>query len=232
MRSRDLTVANFESAIMAPEWRHIAPQYSSHFVPNCAEVNFLRRISMETYAVTLVRDFSAGDLVNPSADEVDNGEEDGLGGNQHYRDLRGFSWADVADALDREAAIIERFIACAELDAEAERFEEERAEAFDEAEALWGLDVGTAAATLALSALGAVPVSSCNAGGFGGVHVASFPCVAFYIGTAKPATILAIAEDADLGLDVIEPGIGRLFGRTDFDLHRFAHAALRVSRPS
>lgn len=187
---------------------------------------------MEPYVVELIRRFDATALINPTAAELRRGEDDGLAGNQHYRDLRGFGWESVADALHREAAIFERFAATADIDEEAEQFEEERADAFDDADALWGLDVGTVAATLALSALGAIPVSSCNAGGFGGCHVARFPYVAFYIGTAKPAGILDRAENAGLGLDVVEPGIGRLFGRTNFDLHRFARTALSASRAS
>ncbi|WP_293683000.1 hypothetical protein [uncultured Phenylobacterium sp.] len=145
---------------------------------------------METYAVELVRNFPAAALINPSAEELDNGEEDCLAGNLHYRDLRGFSWDDVADVLQREAALFERFAAAVDRDQEAERFDEERADALDELDAIWDLDLGTAAATLALSALGAVPVASCNAGGFGGHHVAGFPYVAFYIGTAKAAGLM------------------------------------------
>lgn len=184
---------------------------------------------MENYAVELVRDFPAAELINPSAEELDNGEEDCLAGNLHYRDLRGLTWDDVADVLQREAALFERFAAAVDRDQEAERFDKERADALDELDAIWDLDLGTAAATLALSALGAVPVASCNAGGFGGHHVAVFPYVAFYIGTAEPAVILSIAETAGLGLDVVNPGLGRLFGRTNFDLHRFAGHALTSS---
>ncbi|MFL5297153.1 MAG: hypothetical protein ACJ798_12300 [Phenylobacterium sp.] len=185
---------------------------------------------METYAVKLVRRFPAAELINPSAEELDSGEEDCLAGNLHYRDLRGFTWDDVADVLPRERALFERFAAVPDRDQEAELFDEERIDALDELDAIWALDIGTAAATLALSALGAVPVASCNAGGFGGHHSARFPYVAFYIGAAEPAVILSIAESAGLGLDVIDPGLGRLFGRTNIDLHRFADHALAISR--
>lgn len=34
------------------------------------------------------------------------------------------------------------------------------------------------------------------------------------------------AEAADVGLDMLEGGLVRLYGRTDFDLHRFAQVAL------
>lgn len=154
------------------------------------------------------------------------GEEDGLEGNQLYCDLRGIAWEQVADALRQEAAFIARLTTASDLDAEAALIEAEREEADFPDDDLWGLDVGVIGATLALSALGATPVSSCNAGGFGGHHVAAFPHVAFFLPRGVAAEVLAIAEAADVGLDVVEGGIARLYGRTDLDLHRFAQVAL------
>jgi hypothetical protein len=185
---------------------------------------------MRDYLVDLVRHFEASALVTPTASELRRGEADGLAGNQQYSDLQGMGWEEVADAVGREAVLFDRFEGAADIENEAERFDEERLEALDDAEALWGLDLGVAGATLALSALGAIPVSSCNAGGFGGHHTARFPHVAFYIGRASPAAILAIADAADVGLDVVDPGLGRLFGRADFDLHRFAEIALHRAK--
>jgi len=89
------------------------------------------------------------------------------------------------------------------------------------------LDIGVIGATLALSALGATTVSSCNAGGFGGRHVAAFPCVAFFFPRDLADEVLAIAEEADVGLDLVTGGIARLYGGPDYDLHRFGQAALR-----
>lgn len=179
------------------------------------------------YPVTIQRSFAASDLRVPTAVELERGEEDGLGGNQHYQDLRGVSWSQVAEVLHEEAALIARFEAAGDRDAEAEEFEDERLERDDP---LWGLDVGVAGAAFALSALGAIPVGSCNAGGFGGHHVARFPYVAFFAEPAIAPLILSIAEAADLGLDVVDGGTGRLFGRTDHDLHRFARVALSRMR--
>jgi len=185
---------------------------------------------MRDYPVDLIRSFSVQALVAPSVRELRRGELDGLAGNQQYRDLRGVTWEEVADAARREAALFIRFAAAADLEREAEQYDEERLGGFDAADELWGLDVGVAAAALALSALGAIPVSSCNAGGFGGHHIADFPYVAFYIGRAVPAAVLSIAEAADVGLDVVDSGLGRLFGGTDVDLHRFAEVALQRAR--
>lgn len=183
------------------------------------------------YAVDITRDFDPGQLTAPGAEELANGEEDGLAGNQHYRDLRGASWDDVADVLTCEAEAFTRFAAASDLDEEAEQFDEERL-GFMEPEDLWGLDVGVAGAALALAALGAIPVGSCNAGGFGGHHQARFPYVAFFIGQASPQAVLGIAAEVDIGLDIIDPGIGRLFAKGDHDLHRFGRRALDRHRNS
>ena len=113
-----------------------------------------------------------------------------------------------------------------DVEEEAERYAEEIDTAIFPEEDLWGLDIGVIGAVMALSALGALTVSSCNAGGFGGIHVERFPVVAMFLPRAIAEEVLAIAEIADVGLDMIEGGLVRLYGRTDFDLHRFAEVAL------
>jgi hypothetical protein len=173
-----------------------------------------------------VREFDPEKLGVLSDDEADRGEDDGLQGNRQYRDLRGADWDDVKTALEAEAALFARFAAAADVDAEAERYDEERGEAWLPEEELWGLDIGVAGATLALTALGAVTFSSCNAGGFGGHHVSRFPHVAFSLPRSAAIEVLAIAEQANVGLDIVEGGIARLYGQTDYDLHRFGQSAL------
>ena len=179
------------------------------------------------YPHAVVRDFDSNQLGVLSDEEADHGEEDGLEGNQQYRDLRGIAWDQVAAAIREEYHLFDRLAAAADLDNEAALIDEEREEAIFPEDDLWGLDVGVIGATLALSALGATPVSSCNAGGFGGHHVAAFPYVAFFLPREAAAEVLAIAEAANAGLDLVEGGIARLYGRTDFDLHRFACFALK-----
>jgi hypothetical protein len=179
-----------------------------------------------TYSHPIIRVLNPDTLEVLSEEDADRGEEDGLEGNQQYRDLRGMTWAQVAATLLQEAEFFDRLAAAADLNEEAELIEEERAAADFPEDDLWGLDVGVIGATLALSALGATPVSSCNAGGFGGHHVAAFPYVAFFLPRSAAAEVLAIAEEADVGVDVVEGGIARLYGATDFDLHRFAQLAL------
>lgn len=161
--------------------------------------------------------------------DADMGEEIGLEGNQQYRDLRGVSWDVVSQAVERERQLFERFAQADDLDAEAEAYAQELEDAELPEEDLWGLDVGVISAVLALSAMGAVTVSSCNAGGFGGRHVEAFPLVVFYLPPDLAPSLLTMAGAADVGLDMLEGGLVRLFGRTDYDLHRFAEVALRHS---
>ncbi|MFN7107001.1 MAG: hypothetical protein ACK4MY_02160 [Brevundimonas sp.] len=159
-------------------------------------------------------------------EEADAGEDDGLEGNQQYQDLRSIGWDLVAEALIREKALFKRFAAAADIDAEAERYLEEIEMATFPDEDFWGLDIGVISAVMALSALGAVTVSSCNAGGFGGHHVEHFPLVAMFLPRALADEVFEVAEAADVGLDMTEGGLVRLYGRTDFDLHRFGEVAL------
>lgn len=178
------------------------------------------------YRQPIVREIEVDQLAEITDEEADAGEDNGLEGNQQYRDIRSIDWDFVAEALEREKALFARFGAAADLDDEADLYAEEIEEAVFPEEYLWGLDVGVIGAVMALSALGAVTVSSCNAGGFGGSHVERFPLVAFFLPRAAAAEVFAIAEAADVGLDMTDGGLVRLYGRTDFDLHRFAEKAL------
>ena len=180
-----------------------------------------------TYPKPIVRDLNVAALAVLSHERADNGEEDGLEGNHQYRDLRAATWEQVAYALEREAELFQRFASAVDIDVEAERYEEECEDAFEPEEDLWGLDIGVIGATLALSALGATTVSSCNAGGFGGDHSAMFPHVTFFLPRQLAAVVMAIAEEANVGLDLVIGGTARIYGRTDDDLHRFGRAALR-----
>jgi len=181
---------------------------------------------LRSYPAPTGREIDLEALAVISDEEADFGEDVGLQGNQQYRDMRGVTWDEVADALDREAALFERFAASEDVDEEADHYADEREEALLPEEDLWGLDVGVIGATLALSALGATTVSSCNAGGFGGFHVAQFPHVVFFLPQALAAEVLVIAAAADVELAMTTGGLVCLSGRTDLDLHRFGKAAL------
>ena len=90
--------------------------------------------------------------------------------------------------------------------------------------------MGVIGATLALSAMGATPVSSCNAGGFGGVHTAQFPHVAFFLPRKIAGEVMAVAEAAGAGLAMTIGGLVCLSGKTDLALYRFGEVALAQHR--
>lgn len=178
------------------------------------------------YGHPITRQLDVERLTQITDEEADAGEDNGLEGNQQYRDIRSIGWDFVAEALTREKALFERFAAAEDVDDEAERYAEEIEMAVFPEEDFWGLDIGVIGAVMALSALGVVTVSSCNAGGFGGHHVERFPLVAMFLPPAIAKEVLEIAVTADVGLDMTDDGLVRLYGRTDFDLHRFGEAAL------
>jgi hypothetical protein len=112
------------------------------------------------------------------------------------------------------------------LEAEAEAIEDERLEAFHDAEALWNLDVGVIGAVIVLSALGASPVASCNGGGFGGHHQASHPYVAFYLPAHKVGETLKLVEVEGVGLVADGHGLARLYSDRDLCLSMFAASVI------
>lgn len=178
------------------------------------------------YEQPIVRELDVVQLADISDRDADVGEDIGLEGNQQYRDIRGCSWDFLAEVIAREQALFERFAAAEDIDEEAQAYSEEIECALFPEDDLWGLDVGVISAVVALSALNLVSFSSCNAGGFGGSHVEAYPHVAFFLTRAVAAEVMAIAEEADVGLVMIGGGRMQLYGRTDFDLHRFAKSAL------
>lgn len=165
----------------------------------------------------------------PDAEADAAGDDGYLRGNSRYEDHRGWTVRDVAAALAVETRVVESLANAADCgDAEA-AFEAERDPEADGPDGLWGLDVGVASAVIALSALGATPFISCNAGFFGGAHPASRPYVAFYLANADPTLLKKVAEEADVGLET-EDGVLRLYARSVFDLLEFARRVLEAKQ--
>jgi hypothetical protein len=180
------------------------------------------------YPVVIDQALDVARLATLSDADADEADESGyLAGNQMYQDLRGYGWGDVAAAIEIERRFIARLQAAHDLDGEAQRIDDERLDCFEPSDGLWELDIGVAAATMALSTLGATPVGSCNAGGFGGHHQAGYPYVAFYLDAAAANLVLALARAADVGLRGDESGLAQIFAAGDLDLLRFAETALK-----
>jgi len=186
-----------------------------------------------SYDVAINRNLVVDQAAALSQAEADEADESGfLAGNQMYQDLRGCGWDELARAIAVEREFIFRLQQAEDLEAEAARIDDERQDCFDPAEGLWELDIGVASATIALSALGAIPVGSCNAGGFGGHHQASRPYVAFYLAATDPELLTSIARDANVGLSNAAEGLVQIFAAGDLDLVCFAEVALARCAPS
>lgn len=184
-----------------------------------------------SFPVEIRRELKVAGFTELSEEQLEQADEEGaLAGNRFYFYMRGFSWQNVRAALDAELAVIHRLKSAEDLEAELANFEELQATSFDDEPALWGLDVGVAGATIALSAYGATPVSSCNAGAFGGQHQAQYPYVAFFLPKALAQEILLCAEESDVGLLCDGNGIIQIYGQGEMDLVRFAETAWKRFR--
>lgn len=180
-----------------------------------------------TYAVPVRRKVDPARMAVIDPAILEAADEAGfLAGNAMFQDLSGLSWTQAARAVAGEAQLIARLAAAEDLQAEVERIDEERYDAFEAADALWNLDVGVIGAVIVLSALGCVPVGSCNAGGFGGQHQAQHPYVAFYLPAAARSGVLALAAAAEVGLILDEDGRAQLYSDRDLGLVRFAELAI------
>lgn len=184
-----------------------------------------------SFPVEIRRELKLANLADASEEELEEAEDEGwLAGNRSYRDMRGFSWDEVRAAIDTEIELINRIKAAEDPEAEFAAFEELQATSLEDEPAFWGLDVGVAAATIAVSAYGATPVSSCNAGAFGGQHQARYPHVAFFLPRELASQMLRCAEESNVGLVCDENGIAQIYGQGEMDLIRFAETAWRGHR--
>jgi len=187
------------------------------------------------YAVPVRREVDPGKLATIDRGTLEAADDSGLlAGNTMFQDLSGCSWAEAAAVVTAEAGLITRLTTAADLDAEAEVVEEERYDAFEDSDALWNLDVGVIGAVIALSALGCAPISSCNAGAFGGQHQAQHPYVAFFLLVAALPEVLSLAEASGVGLILDPEGRAQLYSDRDLGLARFAELAVarHGDRPS
>ena len=135
------------------------------------------------------------------------------GGNRLYADLRGtFDWNDARRTL-REDRVIARHLrsltsywamreeaSCvlaerAGIDPETYWLDQFEASPFSH------LDVGVASSVVALVALGAAPIISCNGGIFDDAHFHPHPLVAFFAPTEAGDMILDAARTAKLHIE-------------------------------
>lgn len=176
------------------------------------------------------RDLTEAQLCVLTEAEREAAEDEGeLDGNQHYQDLGAATWEQVKRALKTEQRLLQSFATARDPEAAEAAFNEQRVLG-DEEGALWWLDVGVAAPVLALNALGAHTVLSCNGGAFGNSHQRTYPSIRFYPGEARLEDLLELASEAAIGLTA-EDGRGLLYAHDLKALQRFASLALERFQP-
>lgn len=180
--------------------------------------------------VPIRRDFDVGKLAAlPDEAALDAADEEGaFDGNRAFTDLRGMTWADLAETLETERAVLARLEAAIDLDAEYEAICDELLAEFGAAQ-LWSLDPGVASATIALSALGAIPVASCNGGVLGGDHKEEYPLVVFYLSPTAALDVIALVDVACIGLLIDDDGRAQVYSQSYHGLFRFAELALALA---
>lgn len=135
------------------------------------------------------------------------------GGNRLYKDLRGrYTWADARTTLREDRAIsrhLRSLLSSWEMREEAAEVLAVRANMdldvfWDEyfpASPFSHLDVGVASSVVALVALGAAPIISCNGCVFGDPHFHPHPLIAFYAPATSEQAIVEAARAAKLHLE-------------------------------
>ena len=144
------------------------------------------------------------DLAWIDGEDAEDGS--GLGCNRDYVDLRGATWDEVDRVLGIERRLIASQTASTELMEMREDLIQDAAK-FD----LLDLDLGVASATLALSAAGCIPFTSCNGGAFGGVHSEEYPLVAFYLPQSAVDQVERAARRSGVGLHHDQQGLVHVY---------------------
>lgn len=182
-------------------------------------------LNYKTFDVEIERRVTASHLSWPEPGSA--GYDSGLGGNRQYMDLRRLTWTEARRVYGVEAKIIARLEASDDPEEELDQIEDELYE--EDADHLYGLDIGVASSVIALSAARCVPFASCNAGAFGGRHHEWHPLVAFYARPPAVPQLLECAEDAGAGLGNNDNGALTVYADDIRKIRAFALALMRKS---
>lgn len=145
-----------------------------------------------------------------------------LKGNNLYVDLRGKSWSEAERALRIEHRLFDGINGCRTT----ERKQMLLRRMWKLEQLYGGLDIGTIATVYAISAAGGIPVTSCNAGCFGGSHREPFPLVGFWWRRSKLPLLRECAKQAQISLWLHHRGELVAGARTIRRMSRFAAALL------
>ncbi len=133
-------------------------------------------------------------LLHPLDDE-EASTVDGMMLNHAYVEVRGCDASDLDHAIAEETAFYDE---ASELDDDSDALFDLLDRHFVESES--SFDVGVAAAVVAISTVGGVPISSCNGGWFGDDHRSSVPHILFSITPGEVDIVQRAAAAADCGL--------------------------------
>lgn len=159
-----------------------------------------------TFGVEIVRQIDSARLSWPEPGEAM--DDRNPGGNRRYIDLRNLSWAVARRVIEMEQGCISRIETAQDPGeigstiAEAMEDQLEWEDLLEEVGPVAALDVGVASTTAALSAAGCIPITSCNAGAYGGWHYEEHPLVVFYARPEAAPLLMECAETARVGLEI------------------------------
>ena len=154
--------------------------------------------------------------------EEEASTQDGMMLNQFYVDLRGATMEGAAETIAFERQFICESVDLAHDSSEMEDWLAETALAMGLA-----VDMGVGSAVEVLSAVGAIPISSCNGGAFTLGHASDVAHVLFSCEPALVPDILEAAETTGCGL--INNGLhAELYAANVEDLVSFAEVLLRL----
>lgn len=148
----------------------------------------------------------------------------GLGGNNEYRDFRGFSWEDADRILTFEEDLVNRIEDSDDTD---DAYQEALDELYEDDEGLLGLDIGVAGVVLSLSVAGCIPFTSCNGGVYGDYHREHYPLVGFYTRPKTAPTLLKASAEADIS--ITSDGVVFAFSDNVRSMVSFARSLLELS---
>ena len=151
--------------------------------------------SYRQFVVPVLRNLEPGELA--CTDEFAENADDLLAWNSEYADLCGLTWSDSERVFSLESDLIRRIEESTHFDTESEPIDDEL---FHSPENLYGLDLGVASTVVCPSALSCIPLTSCNAGIYGGTHQEDYPLVACFANHPSVEKLLAAAGESSLGL--------------------------------
>lgn len=171
-------------------------------------------------AIAIERDVDRKALAMPSKERASC--DDGLIENHDYVDIRGIDLDDALAAIKEEADLLKR-IADTPADRQEDDLNELEDELIEEMSPLGAFEIGVAGLVYGLSALGCVPISSCNGGAFGGPHALPHPWIIFYAPLSVVDQLLQAAEATDTGLINNYSGMLEAFADDIRKFNRMAH---------